>query len=72
MAAEKAEVVVAEAEASVADNGALPHKQEPADAGSFHGERWMDGISGALMGKAKQRSQAQSRTNKVTKGSGPT
>ena len=74
-ATEAAMVVVeaaAEAEVSVADDAALPNKQEPAHAGSFHGERWMDGILGVLICKAKQRSRAQSRTNKVTKGSGPT
>ena len=38
MAVEKA---AAEAEVSVADDAALPNKQEPAHAGSFHGERWM-------------------------------
>ena len=44
-AAEKAVAVAGEAaEASVADNRALPNKQEPANAGSFHGERWMAGI----------------------------
>lgn len=48
-AAEKAVAVAGEAaEASVADNGALPNKQEPANAGSFHGERWMAGIPSSV------------------------
>ncbi len=68
MAVEKA----AEAEASVADGWVLPNTIEPAHAGSFHCDRLIDGIFWTLIDRAKRRYRVQSRTNKVTKGSGPT